>query len=132
MLALEALLAKIGLFEGADKEFEADLSGFIFEKLSPEEPLLISPLTKRQKEQEIKQGKENEYSSMLLRDKIAYLHKAVFDPQGQKIAKIQYSEDPDTGKLVREGEVTNTCPDPFGIESGISMFKEYYDSALKK
>ena len=128
---LEAIFNKVGLLESYESEVETDLSGFIFEKLSSEEPYTLTPLTQRQKEEETKTAKENEFQNMMLRDKVACLHKLVYDPFGQMLSTIKYEADPDTGKLVRKGEAVPSKLDTFEIATSISAYGDFYDPSNK-
>lgn len=110
---------------------EADLTGFIFEKLLPEEGSAVTPLTKRQMEEDAKAAKDREYTAMPLHDKIAYVHKLVNDPRGERLAEVKYEADPDTGKLVRKGNPVKERKDPLEIESGMALYNDYYESSTK-
>ena len=108
-----------------------DISGFIFEKLSPEEPHSSTPLTMRQKDEEHKNTKENEYNNMQLTDKLLYLHKLVYDPHGEVLPQVKYEADPDTGKLVRKGNSQPPKGDPFEVAQGMTQFNDFYENPSK-
>ena len=110
---------------------EVNLDGFIFEKLEPEESGVLSVMTQRQKEEELKEERMNEYENMPLKDKLLNVHKRVCDPDEKVLAQIKYNADPETGKLIREGEVTQGKDDPYEIDEGIEMYNEFYSHPNK-
>ncbi len=122
------MLARAGMFPDLH-EAEVDLTGFIFEKLQPEEPLAVSPITQREQAHAAKVAQSQDFLRMPLKDKLAWLHKTLYDPQGNSLRNIEYDEDPETGGMVRKGELGHDTPDPFDITAGIAMFAEFYTPA---
>ena len=125
------MLAKAGLIAHANVDSDVDLTDFIFDKLAQDEPLALSPLTQRLHDEEAKAARAKGFHRMQLKDKLLWLHKTIHDPLGQAFAAIQYEQDPESGALVRKGELVPPPPDPFDIAAGIALFSDFYASPAK-
>ena len=103
-----------------------ELEGLIFEKLNAKEAGILSLIEERKKEEDLKVMKENEHETIPLKDKLLSLHKIVNDPDDERLAQVEYSADPETGKLIRNGKILPPKEDPFGIEKGMEQYEEFY------